>query len=196
MTKVAVASQQGGLEDQISPVFGRCQSFTIVTTDGEKIQDTEVIQNQYANASSGAGIQAAGVVSNKGVQAVIAGNFGPNVASVLNQSGIKMIPASGITVEKAVRKYFNNELQPVSQATSPAKAGMGAGKGRKGQSGQDSAQSPMQGSSRQTAPTGGGSSQQKSQSSDNDRIDGLEDKIQKLEELLEETRESLEELKK
>lgn len=196
MTKVAVATQQGGLEDQISPVFGRCQTFTIVTTDGEEIRETEVIQNQHAKASSGAGIQAAGMVANKGVQVVIAGNFGPNVASVLNQSGIKMIPASDITVEEVIRKYFNGELQPVTQATSPAKAGMGAGRGMRGQSGQESAQRPIESPGRKSVSTGEGSSQPKSQSADEDRIDELEDRIQKLEKLFEETRESLEKLKK
>ncbi|MFW5912268.1 MAG: NifB/NifX family molybdenum-iron cluster-binding protein [Candidatus Hadarchaeota archaeon] len=130
MKKIVVATQQGGLEDQVSPVFGRCQTYTVVEVEEGKIKNSRVFQNEYINTMSGAGIQAAGFVTNQNAEAVISGNFGPNVTSVLNQSGVKMVPVSGMNVKEAVENYLQGELQPVSQATIPAKRGIGRGGGR------------------------------------------------------------------
>lgn len=134
MAKIAVSSNQGGLEDQVSSVFGRCQTFTLVEAEGNQIKDSEIVQNQYANERSGAGIQAAGFIANQGVEAIIASNFGPNVTSVFNEADIKMAPASGMSVRDAVQKYLKGDIKIVTQATASAKAGgggMGRGMGRR-----------------------------------------------------------------
>lgn len=197
MTKVAVSTQQGGLDDQVSPMFGRCQTYTLVDIADGEIQGAEVIQNQFANAASGAGIQAAGLVANQGSKAVISGNFGPNVVSVLNQSGVKMIQASGMTVEQAVRKYLNGELQQVSQATAPAKSGSGRGSGRGmgRQSMQRPGQQPQQQSTQQTPQRSSQQPSQPEQASEGDRIQKLEDKMKRLESDLDEIKEALKGLK-
>lgn len=202
MVRLVVATQQGGLDDQVSQVFGRCQTYTIVDAENGDIKNTEVVQNQYANAMSGAGIQAAGFVANQGAEAVIAGNFGPNVASVLNQSGVKMIPASGASVREVVQKYFAGDLEPVSQATSAAKRGMGGGGGRgmgmgRGMRSQQPSQQPMQGPTQQqgqTPPEDSG--QQPSRSSEDERIEKLEKRLENLEDQLKEITKGLNDLKK
>ena len=141
--KIAVATTKGGLEDLVSPIFGRCQTYTIVETDDKKIKDTRVIQNQYASAGSGAGIQAAQLVISQGAKAVIAGNFGPNASMIFNQSGVEVVKTQGISVKEAVTKYLNKELtstpaptQPIGapqQGVSPGYSpGMGRGMGRGG----------------------------------------------------------------
>ncbi len=200
MVRIVVATQNGGLDDQVAQVFGRCQTYTIVDVEDGEIRNVEIAQNQYANASSGAGIQAAGFVTNQGAEAVISGNFGPNVASVLNQSGVQMIPASGIGVREAVQKYLNEELNPVSQATSSAKRGMGGGGGRgmgmgRGMQSQQPSQQSMQKSPQQNQQSTEPSTQQNSQSSKDDRIDSLENRLDKLEDQLNEIVEGLEDLK-
>lgn len=194
MPKVAVATNQGGLDDQVSQIFGRCQSYTFVETEGGKIKNSEVAQNQNATATSGAGIQAAGFVANQGADAVIAGNFGPNVASVLNESGVDMFPASGITVREAVQKYMDDELQPVTQATASAKRGIGRGGGR-GMGGGMRQKQPGQGS------RGSASQQQPSQAPqkssgqiDENRIQELEDKMDNIEKALGKLKDELEDL--
>lgn len=211
MVRLVVATQQGGLDDQVSPMFGRCQTYTIVDAEREGIEKTEVAQNQYADAMRGAGIQAAGFVANQEPEAVIAGNFGPNVASVLNQSGVKMVPASGVSVRQAVQKYLKGELETVSQATSPAKRGMGGG-GRgmgmgmgMGMGRGMRSQQPRQGSQQQPGqqPTrtpqqqpSQPASQQPSQPSEDDRIKQLEKRMENLENQLKEIGDSLDNLKK
>lgn len=119
--KIAVATMNGGLDDQVSPVFGRCPTYTIVEAEGKKIKGAGVIQNQFAAAMGGAGIQAAQYIATQGVNAVIAGNYGPNASAVLSQSNVEMIQAQG-PVKDSVDKYLNGELKPVTGPTAPASA--------------------------------------------------------------------------
>jgi len=82
--KLLIASAgEGGLDDMVSPVFGRCPSYTIVEVENSQIKNVRVIPNQYASAAGGAGIQAAQLAANEGVTAVIASHFGPNATMIL-----------------------------------------------------------------------------------------------------------------
>ncbi len=123
--KICIATTTGGLEDQVAPVFGRCQKFTIVEAENNEIINTEVIENPSCSAAGGAGIQTAQMIANTGCNAVIAGNYGPNAFPILSQSGVKAITAQGVTVKDAVFRYLNGELNPVTQATAPRYGGMG-----------------------------------------------------------------------
>lgn len=111
--KIAVATNAGGLEDSVSSVFGRCQSYTIIEADGHEIKNVEVLPNQFASAVHGAGIQAGQFVAGQGVKAVISGNFGPNVAAIFQQSGIDTVVAQG-TVKDVVERYVKGELKSSS----------------------------------------------------------------------------------
>ncbi len=192
MTKISVATQNGGLDDKVSSIFGRCQTFTIVETDEGEIKNSEVIQNKYANERSGAGIQAASLVANSGAEAVIAGNFGPNVASVFSQSGIEMVPASNLSVRDAVNKYLKGEIEPVTQATTPAMSGSGGGRGRGGGRRMLSQQGSGSFSRREVER----SSSQTGSGKPGEKIESLENRVNKLENLIEEIKKSIEELKR
>ncbi|ODS36668.1 MAG: hypothetical protein A7316_02480 [Candidatus Altiarchaeales archaeon WOR_SM1_86-2] len=131
--KICAATTKGGLEDTVSAVFGRCATFTFVEVEGKEIKDTELVQNQFAGAMGGAGIQASQFVAGKGANVVIAGNYGPNAFPILSQAGVKVVSAQGMSVKDAVMKYLNGELQEISQPTGSAYAGMpGGGMGRAG----------------------------------------------------------------
>lgn len=190
--KIAVATTGGGLDDMVSPVFGRCQTFTMVEVEGNQIKGASVVPNQYASAMGGAGIQAGGFIANQGAKAAIAGSFGPNVAAVLGQAGVEMVPASGMKVRDAVQKYLSKELLPVSQATAPAfrrmGGGMGVGRGMgRGMMQQWSMQQP-------TAWTGPG--MQPAQMSKEQQIQTLENQIKVIESQLKQIRDRIKELKK
>ncbi len=202
MVRLIVSTQQGGLDDQVSQVFGRCQTYTIVDVENGDIKNVDVVQNQYANAMSGAGIQAAGFVANQGAEAVISGNYGPNVVSVLKQSGVKMISASGMSVREAVQKYLNGNLESVSQPTSAAKSGMGGGGGRgmgmgmgRGMRSQQPSQQPIQQGQQSAGTSGQQPSQPSSEGNKEVRIDKLENRLEKLEGQLDEIMKGLEDLK-
>jgi predicted Fe-Mo cluster-binding NifX family protein len=194
LTKIAVATQNGGLDDQVSSIFGRCPTFTMVEAEDEEIKDSEVIQNEHADDAderSGAGIQAASLVANEGVDAVIAGNFGPNVASVLNQSGVEMVAVSNLSVREAVNKYLSGEVNPITQATAPAMSGAGGGRGqgmgRRMLSQQGTGRAPRVG----TQP----SDQTGTQKLEEDRIENLEKRVENIESMVKEIRKSIEDLK-
>ncbi|NOX44285.1 MAG: dinitrogenase iron-molybdenum cofactor, partial [Caldiserica bacterium] len=93
MSRVFVAAtERGGLDDRISPVFGRAPTFTVVEVEDDEIKTATVIDNPHASAAGGAGIQAAQFVVEKGPEAVFAGHFGPHASGVLAQAGVKAIP--------------------------------------------------------------------------------------------------------
>jgi len=125
--KVAVASQgQGGLNDMVSPMFGRCPTFTIVEIENGEIKGVNVVPNQAAYAMQGAGIAAVQALANMGVNAILAGSFGPNAFAVCSQAGIQMIQVQpGTRVEDAVQSFISGKLRPVSAPTAPMHRGIG-----------------------------------------------------------------------
>lgn len=124
------ATNRGGVDDQVSPVFGRARTFTVVEVEDGKILGASVVDNPFQGAPGGAGIRAAQFVAEKHPRAVFAGNFGPNVAEALAQAGIAMVPVTGLTVREAVEKYVRGELTPMAGPTLGAGYGLGMGRGR------------------------------------------------------------------
>jgi len=131
--RIVVSSQnQGGLDDMVSPMFGRCPAYTVVDVDLEQNEVKEVTTqtNPAMQAFGGAGIQAAQLVGTLGATAVITGNLGPNAFIALQQLGIKIhAGAFGISVRDAVDQYLAGKLVPVTGPTAPMHAGMGMGRG-------------------------------------------------------------------
>lgn len=105
--KIAIASSAKNLESQVDLRFGRCPYFLIIDSETEKF---ELLNNTSGQAFRGAGVSTAQVIVNKGVKAVIAGNFGPNAVNVLKQSGIKIFKGAGMTVKKALKQYQDGKL--------------------------------------------------------------------------------------
>ncbi len=111
--KIAVTTMKGGLDDDVSSMLGRCSYFTIVEVDGEKITKTEILKNEFAMAGGGVGVRVAQFLGELSVNAVIAGNFGPNAFSILNQAGIKCVQAQG-KVKDIVIAFTKGELKELS----------------------------------------------------------------------------------
>jgi predicted Fe-Mo cluster-binding NifX family protein len=89
-------------------------------------------------ASGGAGPQAAQFIANKGAEAVITGNVGPNAASSLVAAGIKIFVGARGTVKETISLFKNGQLQEAAEATVASHSGMGGGMGRgMGGSGRD-----------------------------------------------------------
>ncbi len=127
-TTIVVATTEGGLDDRVSPVFGRAPTFTVVAVEGNEIRGSEVVANPFKDSGSGAGIQAAQLVAHRAPRAALAGNFGPNVSGVFSAAGIEPVPVSGMTVREAVVAYTSGKLAPSPGAA--AGPGMGGGPGR------------------------------------------------------------------
>jgi len=125
--RIAATTLKGGIDDIITPQFGRAATFTIVDYDGEA-KNVEVIENRAASQASGAGIAASQTLVDKKVDVVLTGNVGPNAMNVLRAAGIKIYAAAGLKVKDAIEKYVKGELEEI---TSPS-GGMGKGMGRGG----------------------------------------------------------------
>jgi len=124
--KIAVSSEGTDLEAVASPVFGRCAAFVFVETE---TMAYEAVENPALASPSGAGIQAAQLVVERGARAVITGNVGPNAFAVFESAGVSVYPFTGGTVRQAVEAFKAGRLQPVAGASVPAHGGMGGGFG-------------------------------------------------------------------
>lgn len=120
--RILVATQgEAGLNDSVSPVFGRAPTFTFVEVENGKVKGANVQPNKYAGGARGVGIQAAQFAANKDVTAIIAGNIGPNASNVLNQSGIEIVTGfGGMNVEEAVQNYIQGAKPSRPQQVGPS----------------------------------------------------------------------------
>jgi predicted Fe-Mo cluster-binding NifX family protein len=120
--KMCVTSTGATLDAPVDPRFGRCQYFVIVDSE---TMELEAIPNSSIGASSGAGIQAAQTVADKGVGVVITGNVGPNATQTLGAANIKIVTgARSGTVREAIEEYKSGKLQQTEVPTTPAYSGM------------------------------------------------------------------------
>jgi predicted Fe-Mo cluster-binding NifX family protein len=124
--KIAISSTGKDLDCQIDPRFGRCQYFIFVNPE---TMEFEVSENAGLMASGGAGVQAAQLITQKGATALITGNLGPNAASALSASGMKVYLVSEGTVKEVIEAYQSGTLQEASGPTVPSHFGMGGGRG-------------------------------------------------------------------
>jgi predicted Fe-Mo cluster-binding NifX family protein len=130
--KIAISSTGKDLNSQIDPRFGRCQYFLFVDPE---TMEFEELENEGSMASGGAGVQAAQLITQKGARALITGNLGPNAASALSASGIKVYLVPGGMVKDVIEGYRAGSLQEASGATVPPHFGMGGGRGMGGRRG-------------------------------------------------------------
>jgi predicted Fe-Mo cluster-binding NifX family protein len=114
--KIAISSAGKGLDSQIDPRFGRCQYFILIDPE---TMEFEGLENTGLMASGGAGVQAAQLVVQKGVNVLITGNLGPNAASALSAAGIKVYLVPGGTVREVTEALKSGRLQEASGPTVP-----------------------------------------------------------------------------
>jgi predicted Fe-Mo cluster-binding NifX family protein len=120
--KIVISSQGEVLEAATSPVFGRCPTFVFVDTE---TMESQALPNPAMSQGGGAGIQAAQFVVERGAQAVLTGNLGPNAFDVLEAAGVPGYLVPEGTVRQAVEAFKANRLQPMGGANVAAHAGMG-----------------------------------------------------------------------
>jgi predicted Fe-Mo cluster-binding NifX family protein len=126
--KICVTSNGPTMDASVDPRFGRCQYFVFVDSETMKY---EAMPNPSIGASSGAGIQAAQTVADKGASVVITGQVGPNAIQTLGATDISIVTGASGTVSDAIEQYKSGRLQAAPAAPGAPTAGMpGAGMGR------------------------------------------------------------------
>lgn len=119
--KIAVSATEPNIDANVEPRFGRCPYFVIVDPD---TMNFETIENSSVMAAGGAGIASGQTIIDKGVEAVLTGNCGPNAHQVLSAAGIKIITGISGKVRDAVKAYKEGRLQNADQPTVDAHFGM------------------------------------------------------------------------
>jgi predicted Fe-Mo cluster-binding NifX family protein len=122
--KICISSTGQDLAAKVDLRFGRAQRYIIIDTETKEF---ECVENAAAMAGGGAGTKAAQLVINKGVQAVLTGNIGPNAFAVLSAADIAIYTGVSGTVQEAVDVFLGGTLQPVAAPTAKAHAGNGSG---------------------------------------------------------------------
>jgi predicted Fe-Mo cluster-binding NifX family protein len=125
--KLCVSSTGKDMDSRLDTAFGRAPFFLLIDTE---TMDVEVVENTAATAGHGAGIAAAQIVSDKGVDAVLSGYVGPYAFNGLQASGLKIFEgaAENDTVQEAVTKFKRSEYKETT--TLQEGPGCGPGKGR------------------------------------------------------------------
>lgn len=124
--KIAISSNGPTMDAEIDPRFGRCQYFIIADTE---TMEFEAVNNSSATAASGAGIATAQMIVDKGVEAVLTGNCGPNAHGVLSSAGIKIITGVSGKIKDAIEGYKTGTYQAAQQANVPDHYGTGGSPG-------------------------------------------------------------------
>lgn len=127
--KIAISSTGPDLDAQIDLRFGRCRYFVLVD---DKKENFEFIDNEAAALGGGAGTQAAQMIVEAGIKAVITGNIGPNALNILKVAGIKAYHCGPGTVRRALQTYQDGRLKETSGykvGGQSGGSGMGAGRG-------------------------------------------------------------------
>ncbi len=126
MMRIAIPTTgEKGLDDIVSPVFGRAPFFTFVDLDDNgNISNVFTKQNPGSLAQRSAGIAAAQTIISNGANVVIAQQIGPNSFDILRAGNIKILSGAG-NVKDVVERYKRNELPELAMS-----GGFGRGFGR------------------------------------------------------------------
>ncbi len=115
--KICVSAQGNTLDSLVDPRFGRAQYFIIYDTESNT---SESFLNPNISSPSGAGIQSAQFIIEKGIQVLITGNIGPNSFSVLSAGRVKIITGViGVSVKEAIERFKRGGLNFTFSPTAP-----------------------------------------------------------------------------
>ena len=133
--KIAITSTGTTLDSPVDPRFGRSPYIAFVDLEKDQL---EALANPFADASGGAGVQAAQLVLDHGAGALLTGHCGPRASAVLSDAGVRVVNGASGTVREAVASFRQTEKGSVDTAARKADAepgvpgggGAGGGLGR------------------------------------------------------------------
>jgi predicted Fe-Mo cluster-binding NifX family protein len=111
--KIVISSSGKNKDSALDKRFGRCEYFQIFDMDTKEFN---VLSNDGAASSGGAGIAAASQVIEEGVDVVITGNLGPNAFELLEKAGIKAYSCEAVPVSESIEMFQKNQLSEIGAA--------------------------------------------------------------------------------
>jgi predicted Fe-Mo cluster-binding NifX family protein len=93
--------------DQVDQHFGHCEKYSVFT-----IEDNTIKTLEYMESPTGCGCKSnmASVLAQSGVKILIAGGIGNGAVNVLTSNGIKTIKGAAGNVRNAVESYLQGKL--------------------------------------------------------------------------------------
>lgn len=112
------------LASPISKHFGRAPYFTIalVDVDSKKVLETEVVENPYRDKEVRAGLAAAKMLINKGVDTLITSEIGEISLHTLRDGLVEVYQAEGETAEEVLNRYLDDLLTLLTKPTKEKEA--------------------------------------------------------------------------
>lgn len=125
--KICISSNGNSLDSEMDSRFGRAEYFVFLDTE---TMESEIIENSAAVSGGGAGITTGQIMVDRGVEAVITGNMGPNAMNVLKAADIEIYQGEAISVSGNVEKFKKGLLKKID-ASVPSHYGMSSNGGQK-----------------------------------------------------------------
>lgn len=112
--RVAVPSvAPGGLQAQRSGHFGRCDVFTIVEIDENKITGVKAVDN--VEHSEGGCLVPVNLLAGQAVDTIVVSGMGMRPLLGFRDAGIRVLLGEGVTVSDSITCYINGELVDMSE---------------------------------------------------------------------------------
>ena len=108
-SRIAVPTKGSeGLEDVVSEVFGRANTFTIIDAEEGEIKGVEVLENPAISYRYGAGPIVVKTLVDAGVNMILATELGPGASAILEQHNIAAITVQpGNSVKGSIEKVLD-----------------------------------------------------------------------------------------
>ena len=108
--RIAVATKgRRGLEDSVSDVFGKAQTYTIVDVENGEVRNVQVVDNPAASYNHGSGPIASKTLADLKVNLVMATELGPGASGLLEHHNIRRISVRPNTkVADCIREALSN----------------------------------------------------------------------------------------
>ncbi len=103
--KIAVPTRNNSVDEH----FGHCEYYTIFSVDDNK----NVVEKEVIESPQGCGCKSniAGILQQKGVKLLLAGNMGAGAMSKLNAFGIDVLRGCAGDVQVVTEDYLKGELK-------------------------------------------------------------------------------------
>ena len=106
--KIAIPADNRSMESVVCPSFGRSPYYLIYDS---KVNEPTFIDNEAAGSQGGAGIQAAQILVDQKVEAVLTPRCGKNAADVLKAADIKLYKSKNVSLKENLEVYIAGQLE-------------------------------------------------------------------------------------
>lgn len=110
--RVAVPVEHQTLKAEVCPSFGRAPFYVIYDTEKKT---TEYLQNTATGSQGGAGVQAAQLIVDQQVDAIITPRCGKNAAAVVQEAGIKLYRSISGSIESNLKAFEEQSMSVLEE---------------------------------------------------------------------------------